>query len=43
MHCISAFFIYGFWWHKPYNVARPVYIGSVELHYVSLLRRAAEE
>ena len=25
-HCISAFFIYIFWWHKPYDVATHVYI-----------------
>jgi hypothetical protein len=27
-HCISAFFIYVFWWHKPYDVATHVYIVS---------------
>lgn len=27
-HCISAFFIYVFWWHKPYDVATHVYIES---------------
>ena len=27
-HCISAFFIYIFWWHKPYSVATHVYIES---------------
>jgi len=30
-HCISAFFIYVFWWHKPYDVATHVYIESAEL------------
>jgi len=25
-HCISAFFIYAFWWHKPYDVEAHVYI-----------------
>jgi hypothetical protein len=25
-HCISAFFIYVFWWHKPYDVATHAYI-----------------
>lgn len=30
-HCISAFFIYVFWWHKPYDVATHVYIESTQL------------
>lgn len=30
-HCISAFFIYVFWWHKPYDVATHVYIESTEV------------
>jgi hypothetical protein len=30
-HCISAFFIYVFWWHKPYDVATHVYIESTEI------------
>jgi hypothetical protein len=25
-HCISAFFIYVFWWHKPYDVTTHTYI-----------------
>jgi hypothetical protein len=25
-HCISAFFIYAFWWHKPYDAEAHVYI-----------------
>jgi hypothetical protein len=29
-HCISAFFIYVFWWHKPYDVATHVYIERTE-------------
>jgi hypothetical protein len=32
-HCISAFFIYAFWWHKPYDVETHVYIRSPELLY----------
>ena len=30
-HCISAFFIYVFWWHKPYDVATHVYIELTRL------------
>jgi hypothetical protein len=30
-HCISALFIYVFWWHKPYDVATHVYIESTEV------------
>jgi len=30
-HCISAFFIYAFWWHKPYDVEAHVYIDQSEL------------
>jgi hypothetical protein len=30
-HCISAFFIYGFWWHKPYEVESHLYLNSIEL------------
>jgi hypothetical protein len=30
-HCISAFFIYVFWWHKPYNVATHAYIEKAGL------------
>jgi hypothetical protein len=29
-HCISAFFIYAFWWHKPYDVEAHVYINDPE-------------
>lgn len=37
-HCISAFFIYVFWWHKPYDVATHVYIESNHVHkYKELL------
>jgi hypothetical protein len=30
-HCISAFFIYAFWWHKPYDVEAHVYIDDLGL------------
>jgi hypothetical protein len=30
-HCISAFFIYDFWWYKPYNAEAHVYIYHPEL------------
>lgn len=39
-HCVSALFIYAFWWHKPYEVGRPVYIDNSELHQASLFRLA---
>jgi hypothetical protein len=32
-HCISAFFIYAFWWHKPYNAEAYTYV-----HYPKLLQ-----
>ena len=31
-NCISAFFIYVFWWYKPYDVATHVYIESTHVH-----------
>jgi hypothetical protein len=30
-HCVSAFFIYGFWWHKPYEAESHLYLNSIEL------------
>ena len=30
-HCISAFFIYVFWWHKPYDVTTHVYLDLTNL------------
>jgi hypothetical protein len=30
-HCISAFFIYAFWWHKPYDVEAHVSFDAPEL------------
>ena len=30
-HCISAFFIYVFWWHKPYDVTTHVYLDVTNL------------
>jgi len=39
-HCISAFFIYIFWWHKPYDVQTHVYINNVELYQQYLLHNA---
>jgi hypothetical protein len=27
-HCVSAFFIYVFWWHKPYDAATHAYIDT---------------
>jgi len=37
-HCISAFFIYAFWWHKPYDVEAHVYVDHPELLQRHLLR-----
>jgi hypothetical protein len=37
-HCISAFFIYLFWWYKPYDVATCVYIDTTELLSMDLDR-----
>jgi hypothetical protein len=41
-HCISAFFIYGFWWHKPYDVASHAFLESKLLDFI-FLRYAALE
>jgi hypothetical protein len=30
-HCISAFFIYIFWWHKPYDVTTHIYLDLTDL------------
>ena len=49
-HCISAFVIYLFWWHKPYDVATYVHIKplvrpptSLNLYYRTRSRNMAEE
>jgi hypothetical protein len=39
-HCVSAFFIYGFWWYKPYDVASHTFIQSEMLDFL-FLRDAA--
>jgi hypothetical protein len=39
-HCVSAFFIYGFWWHKPYDVTSHTFIQSEILDFL-FLRNAA--
>jgi hypothetical protein len=39
-HCISAFFIYGFWWHKPYDVSSHTSIHG-EMLDLLFLRHAA--
>jgi hypothetical protein len=41
-HCVSAFFIYGFWWHKPYDVTSHTYVQSNTLDFL-FLRHAAVE
>ena len=38
-HCVSAFFIYGFWWHKPYDVTSHTFVQSDTLDFL-FLRRA---
>jgi ribosomal protein L39E len=39
-HCVSAFFIYGFWWYKPYDVTSHTFIQSEMLDFL-FLRHAA--
>jgi hypothetical protein len=39
-HCVSAFFIYGFWWHKPYDVTSHTFIQCKMLDYLFLVRAA---
>jgi hypothetical protein len=38
-HCISAFFIYAFWWHKPYEVETHIYIHHPEFLQSYLLSK----
>jgi hypothetical protein len=40
-HCISAFFIYAFWWYKPYDAQAHVYIDRPELLHKYFLLEAA--
>jgi hypothetical protein len=35
-HCVSAFFIYGFWWHKPYDIASHAFVQSSTLDFCFL-------
>jgi hypothetical protein len=35
-HCVSAFFIYGFWWHKPYDVTSHNFVQSKMLDFLFL-------
>ena len=39
-HCISAFFIYGFWWYKPYDITSHTFIQSDMLDFLFLRRTA---
>jgi hypothetical protein len=32
--CISAFFIYGFWWHKPYDVTSHTFLETKLLDFI---------
>ena len=41
-HCVSAFFIYGFWWHKPQDVTSHTFIRSDVLDFVFLKNEALE-
>jgi len=41
-HCISALFIYGFWWHKPYDVTSYVFMQSDTLDFLFLVHQAVE-
>ena len=38
-HCISAFFIYAFWWHKPYDVEAHLYIDDPEFLQIYLFTK----
>lgn len=40
-HCVSAFFIYGFWWHKPYDTTSHTFLQSEILDFMFLRRTAA--
>ena len=39
-HCVSAFFIYGFWWYKPHDLTSHTFIQSETLDFL-FLRDAA--
>lgn len=41
-HCISAFFIYAFWWHKPYDVDAHVYVDNAQLLQDYLLSKISQ-
>jgi hypothetical protein len=41
-HCVSAFFLYGFWWHKPYDVTSHTFVQSEMLDFLFLHRAAIE-
>jgi hypothetical protein len=41
-HCLSAFFIYGFWWRKPYDVTSHTFVQSKTLDFAFLKRTAIE-
>jgi hypothetical protein len=41
-HGISVFFIYAFWWHKPYDFATHVYIGSAHIRSSELIYNALD-
>lgn len=40
-HCISAFCIYLFWWHKPYEVQTQVRVNNTELYQLHLWHEAS--
>jgi hypothetical protein len=41
-HCVSAFFIYGFWWHKPHDINSHAFVQSKMLDFVFLKNTAVE-
>jgi hypothetical protein len=41
-HCISAFFIYAFWWHKPYDAEAHIYIDHPQMLQEHLFLEAAK-
>jgi hypothetical protein len=42
-HCISAFCIYVFWWHKPYEALTHAHVNSIELYQDYLFSEAVKQ
>jgi hypothetical protein len=41
-HCVSALFIYGFWWYKPYDVNSHIFVQRKALDFLFLKHTAVE-